>query len=87
MQNLTTWDLGTLENSFGFLEDLPTGKIWNVELNDNGDLDNFFYRDERNAKARFDTLVNEYDLDVKNEHEANDGFWTSVWMGEIYFND
>jgi hypothetical protein len=26
-------------------------------------------------------------LDVKNEHDANDGFWTSVWMGEIYFND
>lgn len=87
MSGITTWDLGILENSYEFLEDLPTGKIWNVELNDNGDLDNFFYRNERNAKAKFDALVKEYGLNVKNGHDANDGFWTSVWMGEIYFND
>jgi hypothetical protein len=37
-------------------------------------LDNFFYRDKHNAKAKFNALVKEYGLDVKNEHDANDGF-------------
>ena len=29
-------------------------------------MDNFFYRNERNAKAKFDALVKEYGLNVKN---------------------
>ena len=85
MQNLTTWDLGTLENSFEFLEDLPRGDIWNVELEIRGDIENFYFRSEKNAKNKFDELVKKHGLRVSWNHARN--FWITVWMGKICFDD
>lgn len=86
MKNLTTWDLGTLENSFDFLEDLPKGDVWTVEFDHDGQMEEYFYRNEKNAKSKFDELVKKYDLQVKWCY-AKDGRSYSVWMWKITFED
>lgn len=86
MNGLTTWDLGILENSYEFMEDLPEWPIWNVELQHRGDFENFYFRSEKNARAKFDELVKKYDLKINGVRATN---WMDieVWIGKLVFDD
>lgn len=47
------------------MEDLPKGDVWTVEFNRDGEIEEYFYRNEKNAKNKFNELVKKYDLQVK----------------------
>ena len=88
MNGITTWDLGILENSYEFLEDLPTGDVRCLELDGKTMNEEWFYKNEKNAKKKFDTLVKKYNLEVKwNWSFATNGWDYSLWMGKIAFSD
>lgn len=86
MQNLTTWDLGTLENSFDFLEDLPRWDVRCLEFDDGTRTDERYFRDEKNARAKFEKLAKEHGLTVKGNWWKNER-GKQLWMGKIPFED
>lgn len=86
MNGLTTWDLGILENSYEFMEDLPKWPIWNVEIEKDWDVENYYFRSEKNARAKFDELVTKYHLKVNGMRAKND-FNITVWIGKLVFDD
>lgn len=84
---LTTKDLWILENSYEFMEDLPKGKVRCVEfMNDDGMSEDFYYRNEKNAKNKFNELAKKHDLKVKGNWWKND-WGKNLWMGTIVFED
>jgi len=81
-----TKDLWVLENSFDYLEDLPKGDVRCVELDNWDAWDEWFYRNEKNARRKFDELVEKYGLTVKGNWWKND-FGVTVWIWKIAFAD
>lgn len=86
MQNLTTWDLGTLENSFDFLEDLPRWDVRCLEFDDGTRTDEWYFRDEKNARVKFEKLAKEHGLTVKGNWWKNER-GKQLRMGKIPFED
>ena len=76
-----------MENSYEFMEDLPKGKVRCVEFMDTDWMsEDFYYRNEENAKNKFNELAKKHDLEVKG-HRAKSGRGKNLWMGTIVFED
>ena len=75
-----------LDKNMKNTKDLPKCDVWTVEFDRDGEMEEYFYRNEKNAKSKFDELVKKYDLQVKGCY-AKDGRSYSVWMWKITFED
>lgn len=55
-------------------------------MNDDGISEDFYYRNEENAKKKFNELAKKHDLKVKG-HRAKNDWGKNLWIGTIVFED
>ena len=66
MNGITTSQLGILENSFDYLEDLPKHDIRCVEfVDEDGISEDYYFKNEENAKNKFNELVKKHGLKIR----------------------